>query len=474
MANRPDKKPVLHTKKHIARLERERVQTRLILYSFIGILIIAVGLVVYGYVDEKYLQALRPVAKVGDVGIPLGQWQARVRMERTRLINQLQLYQQYSQYFGMDLTSQIQQIDSELNDPTTVGQTVLDQMINEELIRQEAAKRGITASPKEVEDAVQASYQYFPNGSPTPTITPTGVSSPTFSPETLALVTLTPTPGPPTATSSAAPEVTPSASPVATGSPSVTGSPEATGSPAATGSPVVTSSPAASPTATGTATEAATAAPAVTSTPEATATPLPTSTPYTRQGFDTAYKNGISRLVELGMTEEQVRQLYATDVLRQKLFDEVTADEPRTEEQVWARHILVADEATAKAVRQRLVNGEDFAKVAAQVSTDTGTKDKGGDLGWFGKGKMVPEFETAAFGLKVGEISQPIKSQYGYHIIQVLAHANVPLDASAYDQAKQTAFDNWLTKLRDEYKVVTYNNWQNAVPTDPAAPASPQ
>ncbi len=466
MANRPEKKPVLHTRKHIARLERERLQTRIILFSFIGIVVVVVGLIAYGYIDEKYIQPRAPVAKIGEVGIPLNEWQARVRMQRAQLLSQLNMYQQYSQYFGMDLSSQIQQIDAQLNDPTTLGQTVLDQMINEELIRQEAAKRGITASPKEIDDAIQASYQYYPNGTPTPTITPTAVSSPTFSPETLALVTLTPTPGPatPTPAAAATSQITPSPS----------GSPAPTGSPAATGSPQATSTPAASATPTATATETATPTPAVTSTPEATFTPLPTATPYTQQGFEKAYQDGVARLVELGLTEAEVRQLYATDILRQKLFDIETANVPRTEEEVWARHILVADEATANAVRQRLLNGEDFAKVAAQVSTDTGTKDNGGDLGWFGKGKMVPEFDAAAFSLKVGEISQPVKSQYGYHIIQVLARANMPLDASAYDQAKQTAFDDWLTKLRTQYKVVTYTNWENAVPTDPAAPAAPQ
>ncbi len=176
----------------------------------------------------------------------------------------------------------------------------------------------------------------------------------------------------------------------------------------------------------------------------------------------------------MGLTEAQIRQLYESNVLRQKLFDVITADVPHTQDQVWARHILVADEATANAVRQRLLNGEDFAKVAAEVSTDTGTKDKGGDLGWFGKGAMVAEFEAAAFSQKVGEIGPPVKSQFGYHIIQVLAHEQRPLDATAYAQAQQTAFTDWLTKARDDYKVVTYNNWQNVVPTDPVAPAVAQ
>ena len=456
MANRPDNKPVLHTKKHIARLERERLQTRIILYSFIVVVVAVVGLVTYGYLDTKYFQFQRPVAKVAGTDITVGQWQARVRMERTRLINQLTLYQQYSQYFGMDLSAQTQQITTQLNDPTTLGQSVIDQMINDQLIQKEAAKRGITVSAKEIDEAIQSSYGYYPNGSPTPTLTPTAVTLPTLSPETLALVTLTPTPGGPTAT--AVPELTPSPSP----------SPVGTGSPVATGSPAATSTPAA------TATSTLTPTPLATWTPLPTSTPEPTSTPYTLQGFQTAYKGGLDKLIALGLTEDQVRQIYATNILRQKLFDIVTANVPRSQDEVWARHILVADQATAQAVRQRLVNGEDFAKVAAEVSTDTGTKSKGGDLGWFPKGQMVAEFEAAAFSLKVGEISQPVKSQFGYHIIQVLAHANVPLDATAYDQAKQTAFNNWLTALRSQYPVVSYNNWQNIVPTDPPVPAIPQ
>lgn len=439
MSNPRENRPVLHTRKHMARLERERRQTRIILFSFIGVVVIAVGLVVYGYLDVHYLQARRPVARVGNVSLPVSLWQARVRMQRTQLISQLQMYQQYAQYLGMDLSSQEQQITSQLDSPTSLGQSVLDTMVDEELIRQEAAKRGITASTAEVDQAIQASFQYYPAGTPTPTITPTPVTPPTLSPDTLALVTITPT---------ATVFMTPTASPTSTPNPSA--SPTATVSPTAT----------------------ATSGPTPTATP--TSTPFPTATPYTQQGFEQSYNNSLERLRQLGLTEPEVRQLFETTVLRQKLFDIITADVPHTQEQVWARHILVADEATANTVRQRLLNGEDFAKVAAEVSTDTGTKDKGGDLGWFAKGVMVPEFEAAAFSLKVGELSQPVKSQYGYHIIQVLAHANVPLDASGYDQAKQAAFKAWLTSARTEYKVQTFNVWQNIVPTDPAIPASPQ
>jgi peptidyl-prolyl cis-trans isomerase D len=439
MPNPRDSKPVLHTKKHIARLEREKFQTRLILFSFIGIVVIVVGLIVYGYIDIKYLQALQPVAKVGNVSIPISEWQARVRMERSRLISQLQLYQQYSQYLGMDLSSQEQQITSQLDSPTILGQSVLDQMVVEEVIRQDAAKRGITASKEVVDQAIQASYQYFPNGSPTPTITPTAVNYPTLSPDTLKIVTITPTP-----------------TTVLTETPT----------------PTFTLNPLASLTPTLPPTETATLGP--TSTIEPSPTAIPTSTPYTLQGFNDAYKKGVAQLTSIGLTEAQIRQLYEYNILRLKLFDIVTADVPRSQDQVWARHILVADEATANNVRQRLLNGEDFTKVASEVSIDTGTKNKSGDLGWFGKGAMVPEFEAAAFSQKVGEISQPVKSQFGYHIIQVLAHEEVPLDATGYNQAKQTAFNAWLTQARTEYKVVKYNNWQNVVPTDPVAPAVAQ
>ncbi|HKE35959.1 MAG TPA: peptidylprolyl isomerase [Candidatus Baltobacteraceae bacterium] len=88
-------------------------------------------------------------------------------------------------------------------------------------------------------------------------------------------------------------------------------------------------------------------------------------------------------------------------------------------EQVQARHILVPDLATANKIEAQLKAGKSFADLAKQYSTDPGSKDKGGDLGWFRRGQMVPAFDKVAFTLPVGATSQPVKSPFGYHIIQV-------------------------------------------------------
>ncbi|MGU3471461.1 peptidylprolyl isomerase [Paenibacillus sp. D51F] len=110
-----------------------------------------------------------------------------------------------------------------------------------------------------------------------------------------------------------------------------------------------------------------------------------------------------------------------TDADIQKYYDENKASFA-TEEQVKASHILVKTKEEADAIEKQLKDGGDFAAIAKEKSTDTGSAANGGDLGYFGKGAMVPEFEKAAFDLKVGEISAPIKSDYGYHIIKVIDH----------------------------------------------------
>ena len=134
-----------------------------------------------------------------------------------------------------------------------------------------------------------------------------------------------------------------------------------------------------------------------------------------------------------------------------------------TGEQVHAMHILVADLAAAQQVEKELIEGADFAALAAKYSTDTGSKAKGGDLGWFERGKMVTEFEDAAFALQPGETSEPVKTQYGYHIIRVverkdahtptLAEIRSQVLADAQTENRTTQGQTWYTEVRKTKKV---------------------
>jgi peptidyl-prolyl cis-trans isomerase D len=444
MPSEREKKPAIHTKKHVDRLHRERQQTRLILSVFIGILVLVFGSLVYGYLDVKYFQLQKPIAKVGDIKIPISDFQTRVRLERNRLLSSYYQYQQYSQIYGMDLTQQIKQIQDQLDNSEAIGQNVVDVMINEELIRQEAAKRDITVPAEQLEKFIQGNLGYFPNGSPTPTITPTEVTLPTLSADILKYV-------------SATPEITVTPEMTAT----IEATTTATLLPASSGTPELAASPTATPAPTGTATETPTSTAGPTSTPE------PTSTPFTLEGYKTEYQKGLDRFGKFGLSEAQYRSLVETDLLREKLFEAVTSDIPHENEQVWARHILVATEQEAKAVIERLNKGEDFGKIAAELSKDPGSGAKGGDLGWFGKGAMVPPFEAAVYALKVGEISAPVQSDFGWHIIQLIARQNRPLNATEYQKARDSAFQDFLTKLRVDYKVEIYDTWKQYIPADP-------
>ncbi len=129
---------------------------------------------------------------------------------------------------------------------------------------------------------------------------------------------------------------------------------------------------------------------------------------------------------------------------------------------VRASHILVADEEKLAEVKAALEAGTDFAAVAKSHSTCP-SKEKGGDLGFFGKGQMVPEFEKVAFDLAVGDVSEPVKTQFGYHVIKLLdkqAARQLPLDEVApkieqhlLHQAQNQAYSQKIGELRETYQV---------------------
>lgn len=172
----------------------------------------------------------------------------------------------------------------------------------------------------------------------------------------------------------------------------------------------------------------------------------------------------------------QLRDTYRKLLLIQKLQNKLTANVTVTEAEeknyydthklefkpdtVTASHILVSDEKTAEEVEQKLKNGADFAQLAKEYSIDTATKDSGGDLGTFTHGQMDPDFEKAAFALKPGEISKPVKTKYGYHIIKVTDKKIMP--QQTFDQVKDEIKTNLLTqKKQSEYQKIL-DQWRKS------------
>ncbi|MBN1887009.1 MAG: peptidylprolyl isomerase [Thermoflexales bacterium] len=154
------------------------------------------------------------------------------------------------------------------------------------------------------------------------------------------------------------------------------------------------------------------------------------------------FSDWASFLTENGLTEESIRALMAEGLMTEAMLARHGGS--TTAEQVHASHILVETEEKGQEVLDKLDQGEDFAKLAAEYSIDTGSKGDGGDLGWFPRGMMVSEFEEAAFALKAGETSSLVKSDYGYHIIRVIEKGEKELDEAFYEQVQQQQYEAWL------------------------------
>lgn len=161
--------------------------------------------------------------------------------------------------------------------------------------------------------------------------------------------------------------------------------------------------------------------------------------------------------------EKLLKQEVSVSEDEMKNYFEENKDTFAQQEQIRVRHILVESIDTAKEVKKELADGADFAELAKEYSTDTSNKDVGGELGYIIKGQMVAEFEEASFSMNVGEISDPVKTKYGYHIINVEdkkeAHAakyedhKTEIKETLLNQKMQTEYNSWLEKKYKEYKV---------------------
>ncbi|MGV2942060.1 peptidylprolyl isomerase [Mesobacillus sp. LC4] len=157
----------------------------------------------------------------------------------------------------------------------------------------------------------------------------------------------------------------------------------------------------------------------------------------------------------IDVTEEEMKTYFEEN---KESFDQ--------KEQVKASHILVEDEATAKKVKEELDNGKDFAELAKEYSTDSSNAANGGDLGYFGKGEMAEEFEKTAFALEAGAISEPVKTEFGYHIIKLVdkkaekaaefEEHKEEIKELLFDQKVQAEYTNWMEEKKAEYEIKSY------------------
>ena len=164
-----------------------------------------------------------------------------------------------------------------------------------------------------------------------------------------------------------------------------------------------------------------------------------------------------------------------TDKAEHDAYDVAAKAQP-PEAEIHARHILLPDEDSAKKALARVKAGEDFAKVAKELSKDPASE--GGDLGWFTRERMVPEFSEAAFKLKEGEISEPVKSQFGWHVIQLQGTRtkSFPPFDKVKEQAsrfvQQKAQTEMISNLRKDAKIERFDAAPPPAPVATPAPAA--
>ena len=385
---------------------REERQQRTLYLVLGGVALLVAFVLGLGYYRENYGRLDNTIATVNGVNFTVRDYQTRLKFESGSLLTQYQSLLNNLQtvqndpslaFIKSSLQQQQQQIGQQI---ITLPRAALENIIDDEIVRQEAKKRNIPAAADEIDQQVEQDFGYL-RATPTPTAGPSPTTAATLTPAPTATVarTATPSPSPTRPATLTLPTTTPTTGP--------------------------------------------------------TEIPEPTATPMTFQGFLDQKKIGLDNLQKnVGMSEAQYRQYVETRLLRRKLQDQLAAAITTTAEQIQARHILVKTLAEAVTAKARLDKGEDFSKVAAEISEDTGSKDLGGELGWLARGQLVPEFEEAAFALPLNQVSQPVTSTYGVHIIQVTAHDQKrELDQSALRQKQTQAFTDWLQNQRLVSKV---------------------
>ena len=168
-------------------------------------------------------------------------------------------------------------------------------------------------------------------------------------------------------------------------------------------------------------------------------------------------------LKRAGLSMRKFKDMIRDEMLVQKMVAKIRGEVKVTPDdlrEVKASHILVTTEAEAREILEKIKRGEDFAALARKYSNDPGSAKKGGDLGYFSTGSMVEPFEKAAFGLKVTELSEPVKTPFGYHIVKVtdarlrkFTGEEKDIEKAALAEKQEKAFRKWFSELKSKAKV---------------------
>ena len=396
------------TRKQASRARREARIQRIVLISTGVIALAVIGLIGYALVNTLVIGPRKALATVNDQQITVKEFQNRVLFE--------------------DYLYQLQPYHFSAFNPVSV----IDQMVEELILRQKAKEMGIEVSDADVLKQAQLLAGYdAPPLEPTSTLFPTLLPTSDASPTATSTYVYTPTPIP---TATLAPGETPIEDP--------------------------------------TATEEATAESTVEPTTGPTETPVPTATPITEEDnnkrFDEILSNGATFT---GLTKDQIKLMWLQrvkdDLIRTKVSEKVEYHLEDKKILVHAAHILVATEDEAKDVVKRLEKGEEFEKLAAELSTDQSNAIKGGDLGWLKHGDTVEAFEKVAFATPPGKISDPVQTQFGWHIIKVYDKVEQPTDAYDKESQKQEQFDQMIKDWRNAATVNIDDSYPTYVPTLP-------
>ncbi len=426
-------------KEYRSRAEREaEIQRLVILGTGAAIAFIVIVLAIALIVDRVVTPA-RTVATVNGENISVNDFQERIRFERVLGSERLSAgINEGVEEFGLAFEDAANQAVSfepyssiwqELNAPDILALRVINDMIDDRIIRQEAAARNITVTQEEIDAQISEIFSFDREAlemmaaeitpevteTPEPTITPTPLVSPTPSPE---------------------PTVTPIAEATAADD-----------------------------------TEAAAPVEAIEATP--TFTPFPTvAPPPTRTASERldSFGNTLEDFYRLarraGYSEAQVNAYFETQALREAL-SKVVVEADNTEVWVNSRHILVETEEEALDIIDALNAGESFASIARASSTDTGSGANGGELGLAPASNFVEPFADAVREVEIGVITGPVESQFGFHIIQVSAREDREVDEEQAGVNRETAFDEWLTELRNQQETDISNIWPDFVPPNP-------